>query len=323
MPPGSGDVGPAGKGFGGMKGGMGTTGQQERAAGPGPENLPEKGLVRFVDVTVKPGHTYQYMVKVRLRNPNYKKKVYEISSAGLAKKEFLDSPFVFTPPVRVGQEISFYVVDQKLAEDSQHFQKHHLRGADTGPAGGERIALQVHRFLKEVKDYKSFAKKVSDWAVAERVLVPRGEYVGQPVEVELPYWNDQEEDFDLVNGKTNPLTRQKYTANPLWVDFSTRPVADARALVVDFRGGFALYGVESTSSNRTVHDEAAAELLVMTEGGKLEVRHSRTDTDPQSPRAVERAARLEHMRQRVHDVKQPPVNLNNQLGGGNRGGPGN
>jgi hypothetical protein len=292
-----------------MKGGRFNAAQQTgRTEGVSPDKSPEKALIRFVDVDVKPGHTYQYMFKVKLRNPNFKKKTYEVASATMARKEFLESPFVFTQPVHVGQQIFFYNVDQALTEERQDFMKKHIDRIDTAfPAPADRVPIQIHRFVMQVET-KGTPEKVCDWAIAERVLVPRGEYIGHTMEVELPYWNKTLEEFDLANGRTvAPGKKQGYVA----VDFSTRNDKEAAALVVDFRGG------------KTPVEESTTELLVLRKDGTLEVMNSRVETDPQYPRAAERIARLNHMRTRVHDVKQPPLQplgAPGAPGGGNKGG---
>src|SRR5207244_2008491 len=38
------------------------------------KELPDHCLVRVVDVDVHPGHTYEYRLKVRMANPNYKRR---------------------------------------------------------------------------------------------------------------------------------------------------------------------------------------------------------------------------------------------------------
>jgi hypothetical protein len=292
-----------------MKGGgrSGAAQQSGRTEGVSPDKSPEKALIRFVDVDVKPGHTYQYMFKVKLRNPNFKKKTYEVASATMARKEFLESPFVFTQPVHVGQQIFFYNVDQVLTEERQDFLSKHIKRIDTTyPAPADKVPIQIHRFVMQVET-KGPPANVCDWAIAERVLVPRGEYIGHAMEVELPYWNKTLEEFDLVNGRMDTFTRKKQGFAV--VDFSTRNDKEAQALVVDFRGG------------KTLAEESTTELLVLRKDGKLEVMNSRVDTDPQYPRALERITRLEHMRTRVHDVKQPPQQPQFAPGGG-KGGPG-
>jgi hypothetical protein len=319
-PPGPGDAGGPG-GPGGLPGRFQLSGQTGRLAGMSPDKQPDKALVRFVDVTVKPGHTYQYMVKVKLRNPNFKKKVHEIATSDLARKKVLESSWVFTEPVHVGAEIHFYNVDQKLLETPQDFTKKRLHGTDVNDTGKERVAVQLHRFLGEFQD-RLGKKPVGDWSIAERVLVPRGEYVGHKVDVEVPVWDYEQEDFDLINGKTNPLTRQK--SGTAVIDFSTRKsnVPAAVALVVDFRGGKVAYVVEQWGKNNEQPDESASEVLMLGTDGKLAVRNSRVDADPENPREVERRARLEHLRDRLNELKHPQPRATTVPGGGPGGGRG-
>src|SRR5438067_13193903 len=60
--------------------------------------IPEKALVRFMDVTVKPGFAYEYRIKVRMANPNYDKK--NLAYSRLAKeKEIVASEWTPVPKV--------------------------------------------------------------------------------------------------------------------------------------------------------------------------------------------------------------------------------
>jgi hypothetical protein len=317
-PPGPGDMAGPGGQFSKM---MQQAGQTSRVAGLSPDKQPDKALVRFVDITVKPGKIYQYMVKVRLRNPNYKKKRHEVATSDLVKKKFLESAWVYTEPVPVGPEIQFYAVDQKLIEPQQDF-KRRLAGTETSETRGERVAVQIHRFLGSVQDKLGTkeGRGVGEWSIAERLLVPRGEFVGHKVEVEVPCWDPNQDDFDLINGRVvNRLTGQK--EGKVAIDFSTHlnEFKGSAALVVDFRGGKHDYIVERLRNNTPCVDEAATELLILGADGKLAVRNSRFEADPQNPRQVERAARLEHLRERLQQLKHPqPRNL--PTGGAGKGG---
>jgi hypothetical protein len=52
--------------------------------------VPEKILVRFIDVGRTPGQTYQYKVSVRMKNPNFGKESL-VANAAMAKKRVLRS----------------------------------------------------------------------------------------------------------------------------------------------------------------------------------------------------------------------------------------
>jgi hypothetical protein len=306
--------GSKGKGFGVglgtsdmMQGrGAGQPGATGRLDDMGPERMPDKGLIRFLDVTVKPGHTYQYSVKVLLANPNHNKKdLREIAYADLGKPKTLESAWVITAPVRVGPEIYFYNVDQLLVEGRKDFFQKKLRGTEMQDAGNQRVAIQVHRFLGKIKDIQENDWDIGDWAIAERLLVPRGEYIGRHVDVEMPAWNAQLDDFELINSKSRSKAAAGQTGT-VTLDFSTRSHPDSRALVVDFQGG------------QVGPEESATELLIIGPDGKLAVRNSRDDIDPENPQAVERESRLELLRERIQELKRPraaPIGI----GGGGKG----
>jgi hypothetical protein len=90
--------------------------------------------VRFVDYTVEPEHTYQYRLKVVVRNPNYKH--FDVINPELANDEQLSSdewseptPLVYVPP-----DIEYYVLDRVRTR--------------------EEATLQVHNWLAELGDWQ-------------------------------------------------------------------------------------------------------------------------------------------------------------------------
>src|SRR5262249_46641669 len=117
-------------------GGMGETPQSPAPGAPGtgaggggygniPGTTPLKPtpvdycLLRFLDVTVEPGKSYRYRVKVKMANPNYspepgkRKDTY----VQFAKDEVLTSDWAYVPQtVSVPADEFLYAVDQRNVE---------------------------------------------------------------------------------------------------------------------------------------------------------------------------------------------------------------
>ena len=84
-------------------------------------NMPEIEhlLLRFVDAAVEPGMTYQYQIRLRMRNPNYKH-TKEVSKPADAEREFLDSPWVqLADAITVPSETFVYAADWGLQQADQ------------------------------------------------------------------------------------------------------------------------------------------------------------------------------------------------------------
>src|SRR5205085_978729 len=58
------------------------------------ENILDAILIRFLDVDVTPGYSYEYRIRIKVTNPNYKK-VKEVSQPDHARdKDILSDPIV-------------------------------------------------------------------------------------------------------------------------------------------------------------------------------------------------------------------------------------
>src|SRR5262249_12338348 len=105
--------------------------------------VPEQGLLRFIDVLVGPGYTYQYQVNVRTLNPTSQRKK-DVAYAALAKPEKLEAKeWTPTPPVTVPVEpdSQFYVVDEKNERGQ----------AMMPPADKDRLPVQIHRWITQLE----------------------------------------------------------------------------------------------------------------------------------------------------------------------------
>jgi hypothetical protein len=163
----SGMAGASPGGGGGMMGPMSRGGN--RPAGK-PAGAPQKPAqrsnveivqIRFVDYTVEPEHTYQYRVKVVVKNPNYNR-LDVINPEETNKDKTLSSvewseptPLVFVPP-----DIEYYVLDRVRAR--------------------EEARLQVHQWIPEM----------GDWQFSDFQIKP-GDPIGSKVrEYPLVGWDD-------------------------------------------------------------------------------------------------------------------------------------
>jgi hypothetical protein len=272
-----------------------------------------KVLIRFVDADVKPGFTYQYAIQVRLLNPNFGKKSEVAFDALAEQKELLSATWTLTPEVTVARDFHFYAVDQqplftKATERS---------GIDRFPAGGnmphEKVPVQIHRWVDEVTG-KAMHLTVADWVIGERFLMARGEQIGRSAaEVDLPRWVTEIQSFIL--GDLRPATAKsgaKVVKTAVPVDFTT----SSPPVIVDFSGGKGHYPVDTfdyakgTANKEFVFDEeSATELLVMTPEGKLVLRNSREDSDPESPTGHDRLTRYDHWRARLTELRERPTGV--------------
>jgi hypothetical protein len=80
--------------------------------------------VRFVDYTIEPEHTYQYRLKVVVRNPNYKH--LDVVNPALANDELLSSDEWSEPtaPVYVPADLEYYVLDRVRMREEATIQVH-------------------------------------------------------------------------------------------------------------------------------------------------------------------------------------------------------
>jgi hypothetical protein len=236
--------------------------------------------VRVVDVTIKPGQTYEYRLQVRMANPNYGRKVgpgrEDVRSPTYAQDKELKSETWFTVPqkVVVPPELLYYAVDQKALDGRDYV-------ARRGPnyrfePDKDRTVLQIQKWLEKVSTGNS--QLVGDWAVAERVPVYRGEYVPRQVRVEIPVWRFTRESFVIASDKE----ARRYGPG-IDVSFGYDRPDGAETAVVDFEGGNHTYDkvVGRTADDKPishkVDDVSGTEVLLLSPDGKLMAHDSAPD----------------------------------------------
>ena len=230
----------------------------------------EYGLVRFFDVTVQPGFTYEYRVQIRAANPNYgEKKKDLVAYPTLSSMQELPAQWSYDQGdpdskriiASIPPETFFYAMDKDNVD---------RLARSRYPADKDTAYVQVQSWqqslkLKDVGD----AIPIGEWSMAD-IGVRRGEYIGHTEKVELPMWVPTKENYDFAKVK---LYRNR-PPQPAPVDFSTN------AVLVDFEGG---KGASVKVGGKTVTDDTdtGVEMLVYipdpTGNYRLVVRSSQND----------------------------------------------
>lgn len=264
--------------------------------------VPEYCLVRFLDVTVEPGKIYRYRIKIRMANPNFGRP--DVAWPALANDKDITAPqwTVVEQPVVVPPELHYYAVDQKVIDsrERERGKPAHKYLYPLNPRGGQ-VVLQAHRWLPLVypnPDDRIRGYAVGDWAVAERLLVYRGESLAQPVKVEVPVWDFQNETFVLAAGKSG--SSQKVVQ----VTFAPENLVN-EPLLIDFESSISFVqkaAEDEKARPKRIDEDIAPELVILTPDGKLLVRDGVTDSAD-----TNRRERVEAYRKRIEDVKAPKV----------------
>src|SRR5207248_2113360 len=209
----------------------------------------------------------------------------------------------------------------------------------------ERVPFQIHKFIDFFQDpiVKQHYHYVSDWVVAERLLVGRGESLGrEKVEVELVEWNKQKGMFEIGSISTAGVKKNPKAAPISAVSVDFRPPNPI--VLLDFWGGKRFYKQPKTGENMPNSEESATEAPLLMPDGTMIVRNSRNDMSDlgwQSkqeegagghPLGQQRHRRWDYWRNRLELVRQsttapvmPPGGMPGGMvpgggGAGNRGG---
>ncbi|MGL6097340.1 MAG: hypothetical protein ACRC7O_16265, partial [Fimbriiglobus sp.] len=230
-----------------------------------------------------PGYTYQYQIRVRMKNPNFNR-TKEVREPSDAKIEFLEGPWVTLPDTLVMPPESFlYAYDTReylkkaeamIDESKRNFVMKQLV-EHLEMTTGRRAAVQVQQWMPQVRATGDKIEPVGAWVVSE-LPVAVGEYIGRRQLVRLPLWSSGAQNYVLRDlaagvrvagpgfGKTIPESQQPKG----WpVNFRTRSV------LVDFEGG----EVRKQFGAKEIKDESATELLILRPDGKLVLKSSLDD----------------------------------------------
>lgn len=237
----------------------------------------EHMLIRFLDVDIRPGFTYQYRIRVKMKNPNYNKKT-EVARPDDALKEILTGPWVaIGNKVEVPLDHNIYAADpiaysEKVQKEYKDVKIRNL----LDNRNGEQPVVQFQMWTERVPIENGKSEPAGYWVVAE-VPVNRGEYIGHRQLVSLPMWSSEKEKFILQELPKYKVPGAKDQPKGLLVDFSTQ------SLVVDYEGG----KVKTKLNDRTIEDEAELEIMVLNPDGSVSVKKSgdeRKETDDRAKR---------------------------------------
>jgi hypothetical protein len=274
--------GPGGLGSpdGGAPGGPGGVAGQGPAGNPNdPKYYPLNEdflLIRFLDPEIVPGNSYQYRIRVIMRNPNKGMDAY-VSQPGFAKIERLESPW-WTVPVAppIPPETYFYAIAPKTYEKKvkEKFDRNTAMLELLLPKEGKTV-VQIHEWAQEVRLNANAKEPIGTWIVGE-VPVGPGEYIGRKHLVQLPTWSAERTAYALkeLPGGIKLKPPAKDPPKGWLVDLTTD------AVLVDFEGG----KFRGQVNNNSVQDESDVEMLVVRPDGSVAVRNSASDAT-YAPRA--------------------------------------
>jgi hypothetical protein len=277
-------------GFGGpkMEGPAGTGGMPPGAFGTGipPGTGPKPGdssnanaappvqikhlLLRFVDVDVEPGKTYEYRIRLRMLNPNFERPK-EVANPAYANTKVLYSPWSqLRDTITIPPESYLYAVDpaeyRKKVED-EYGKERELR--DRLQAKDNQAVVEMCHWLEQVRTDGGKREPVGAWVVAD-MPVGRGQYVGRKQYIKLPLWSSEANQYVLREVAEKVLTGKKEVPQPKgWlVDFTTKSV------LVDFEGG---HVVTRSAAGKSVTEDVGTEMLIVLPDGRLQVKSSLAD----------------------------------------------
>jgi hypothetical protein len=276
-----------------------------RAGQPGAsaeQAVPEHVLVRVVDVNIEPGKVYEYRLHVRMANPNYRRisdvlsPSYAVEKELQADKELKDSDwFVVPKKVSVPPEFYYYAVDQKELDGDREYRMQNRLHARDNVSRDQQAVFQIHRWLENASQGDRDFIPVGEWAIAERVIVPRGEYVGRAERVDVPIWNTPSESFILAQPTDNKRRRE----TGIEVNFS---LPNDDAILVDFEGGPQQFVRKSTRGERPetvkLDEKTSTEVLLVSSDGRVSARNAAYDAANS-----ERVSRLDSWHNRVSEVR--------------------
>jgi hypothetical protein len=222
-----------------------------------------------------------------------------------------------TKPFRVPGTFHFFAVDQFELDKMGERDPAVLKRLAKEMPDADHAAFQIHRWFDHA-DFDRFP--ISDWAIAERVLVRKGDPIGGlgPILTKVPVWNAG------IGGFEMPVTLlpKKKVASGLELDFLPRPDKGipVAPVLVEIQGGRKNIKVGGAQ----IADDAATELLIVMPDGKLVLRNSREDAaariDDASAEGTTRQDRVEHWRRRNRDALEaagPAGTAMPKLPGGN------
>jgi hypothetical protein len=263
-------------------------------------------LLRFIDSDVQPGLTYEYRIRLRMLNPNYKQEKL-VAHPAYATEEYkvLYSKWIqlttdngATASITVPTESYLYAYDVKTYRE-QIAKAYPSEGKEMTAESKALNALlqvkdyqavvQVATWKEQVKADENGAKRepVGAWVVAE-MPVGRGEYIGRLQYVKLPLWSSEAQQYMLREVNSKFVKKELPQPKGWMVDFKTR------SILVDFEGGrvksktnvkFDLQG-NLVNQIRDIEESVGTEMLILRPDGKLVVRNSNADESDSNRKSI-------------------------------------
>jgi hypothetical protein len=252
-------------------GGPGGYGQPQPVQTDSPER--DHVLIRFFDADIQPGFTYQYRIRVKMKNPNFGRR--DVGRPDDARQEILFGDWMpIRDRVTVTSELNLYATDPVEYKDrirEKYKDQAVVNLLDN--RNGTVPVVQIQSWMEQVKIEGTKREPIGTWVVGE-VPVFRGEYIGRRQLVPLPMWSAEKGTYILQELPKYKVWRAREQPKGLLVDFTTRN------LLVDYEGG----KVRPQVGDRSIDDEAGTELLVLRPDGSVVVRSSVADMEDKDRR---------------------------------------
>jgi hypothetical protein len=278
----------------------------------------EHMLIRFMDVNIREGHTYEYRIRVKMKNPNYKNA--NVSRPSDADVAILRGPMVSIAdpaskqPLRVTVPVDMntYLVDPVQYANTIREKNRDLKVVNLlDNQNGRLPVVQVQQWLHQVR-IEEKTEPIGAWVVGD-IPVARGEFIGKKQLLTLPLWSSQKVKYilqELPRYKVNPTAKEQ--PKGVLVDLTSNNVC------VDYEGG----KQSRPFGDRTVEDDGAVEMLILRPDGTLSVRNS--GTDMANPERVDRQKKWDEWIEKVKADTAAAGQLGAPMGGeGNFGAGGN
>lgn len=254
------------------------------------DELIEYSLLRFIDFNVVPGESYRYRVRVKMANPNYKKKD---TYPHFAVDEFLYSEWVEVPQtVTMPIERHTYLVDEKeLSETNRKkYEGQNPRESIPFTQQDSKVIMQIHQWVDYYR-HNDAKLPVGQWLIGERLPFYLGEYVAKgqyaPVPVNGPY----ESGYVLATMK---LSKKKEPAKEIPMLFGDKSV------LVDIQGGRKdLRWTPPGERELILKEEVYPEVAIVRPDGSLVVHNRKDDNED-----TQRRERVDAWRSMVEELKK-------------------
>lgn len=297
--------------------GPGGPGGRKSKEKTGPVTLPAKYeppdfiYVRAYDGYLQDGLTYEYRMRVKVKNPNFGKK-------GLVSKESDAEPeelppleehwYVFPQKVSVPRSWNFYVIDPLPPAKT-------IKALPAPRPELGQAVVQFQQWIDYIYPTPRLREPVGDWVQAE-LLATRGQFVYGRAFTPLPFWSATENAYVLreIPGEVTPKGKDPRRGVEMF------PIRPQTLLAVDVQGGKPVGSAakvppnlgEKTNRGGMIDDNSAAEVLFLLPDGTLEVRSSARDRAD-----AQRKERDEAFKKWVDDTeKKAPIGPAGKKGGG-------